>query len=168
MFQIQLLLPKRTRCQAIEAMGCIGWELTHTNKQIDDNQRNIKALCLGTNSINTDTVHVLYKVEVIIVKSNSGPKSTTKCQYVNVDVLLSVFLQPQSTDFTQYNSYGDMCGGGRGESCNQNEASKQISYQFHQCYSASVLCSLRVHKWTCILEYLHNDSHSVTSGTAVL
>lgn len=23
--------------------------------------------------------------------------------------------QPQSTDFTQYNSYGDMCGGGRGE-----------------------------------------------------
>lgn len=25
--------------------------------------------------------------------------------------------QPQSTDFTQYNSYGDMCGGGRGESC---------------------------------------------------
>uniref|UniRef100_A0A8C5CN34 Actin binding LIM protein 1a n=1 Tax=Gadus morhua TaxID=8049 RepID=A0A8C5CN34_GADMO len=24
--------------------------------------------------------------------------------------------RPQSTDFTQYNSYGDMCGGGRGES----------------------------------------------------
>uniref|UniRef100_A0A8D3AII9 Actin-binding LIM protein 1-like n=1 Tax=Scophthalmus maximus TaxID=52904 RepID=A0A8D3AII9_SCOMX len=31
------------------------------------------------------------------------------------DVLLSVLRQPQSTDFTQYNSYGDMCGGGRGE-----------------------------------------------------
>uniref|UniRef100_A0A8C2XLW6 Actin binding LIM protein 1a n=1 Tax=Cyclopterus lumpus TaxID=8103 RepID=A0A8C2XLW6_CYCLU len=28
--------------------------------------------------------------------------------------------RPQSTDFTQYNSYGDMCGGGRGESCHQN------------------------------------------------
>uniref|UniRef100_A0A8C9ZGH9 Actin binding LIM protein 1a n=1 Tax=Sander lucioperca TaxID=283035 RepID=A0A8C9ZGH9_SANLU len=28
---------------------------------------------------------------------------------------------PQSTDFTQYNSYGDMCGGGRGESCYQND-----------------------------------------------
>ncbi|KAM9344736.1 actin-binding LIM protein 1-like [Symphorus nematophorus] len=28
--------------------------------------------------------------------------------------------RPQSTDFTQYNSYGDMCGGGRGESCDQN------------------------------------------------
>uniref|UniRef100_A0A3Q3SGX7 Actin binding LIM protein 1 n=1 Tax=Mastacembelus armatus TaxID=205130 RepID=A0A3Q3SGX7_9TELE len=28
--------------------------------------------------------------------------------------------RPQSTDFTQYNSYGDMCGGGRGESCQQN------------------------------------------------
>ncbi|CDQ70294.1 unnamed protein product [Oncorhynchus mykiss] len=24
--------------------------------------------------------------------------------------------RPQSTDFTQYNSHGDMCGGGRGES----------------------------------------------------
>lgn len=31
------------------------------------------------------------------------------------DVVLSVSLQPQSTDFTQYNSYGDMSGGGRGE-----------------------------------------------------
>lgn len=30
---------------------------------------------------------------------------------------VDVFLQPQSTDFTQYNSYGDMCGGGRGERC---------------------------------------------------
>uniref|UniRef100_A0A671WV00 Actin binding LIM protein 1a n=1 Tax=Sparus aurata TaxID=8175 RepID=A0A671WV00_SPAAU len=29
--------------------------------------------------------------------------------------------RPQSTDFTQYNSYGDMCGGGRGESCNQHD-----------------------------------------------
>uniref|UniRef100_A0A8C4I9E9 Actin-binding LIM protein 1 n=1 Tax=Dicentrarchus labrax TaxID=13489 RepID=A0A8C4I9E9_DICLA len=29
--------------------------------------------------------------------------------------------RPQSTDFTQYNSYGDMCGGGRGESCYQND-----------------------------------------------
>uniref|UniRef100_A0A8D3AI90 Actin-binding LIM protein 1 n=1 Tax=Scophthalmus maximus TaxID=52904 RepID=A0A8D3AI90_SCOMX len=28
--------------------------------------------------------------------------------------------RPQSTDFTQYNSYGDMCGGGRGESSYQN------------------------------------------------
>uniref|UniRef100_A0A672IUP9 Actin binding LIM protein 1a n=1 Tax=Salarias fasciatus TaxID=181472 RepID=A0A672IUP9_SALFA len=28
--------------------------------------------------------------------------------------------RPQSTDFTQYNSYGDMCGGGRGECCSRN------------------------------------------------
>uniref|UniRef100_A0A3B5LGV6 HP domain-containing protein n=1 Tax=Xiphophorus couchianus TaxID=32473 RepID=A0A3B5LGV6_9TELE len=28
---------------------------------------------------------------------------------------------PQSTDFTQYNSYGDMCGGGRGEHFKQNK-----------------------------------------------
>lgn len=36
-----------------------------------------------------------------------------------MSAMLSVFLQPQSTDFTQYNSYSDMCGGGRGESCHQ-------------------------------------------------
>uniref|UniRef100_A0A3B5L9J6 Uncharacterized protein n=1 Tax=Xiphophorus couchianus TaxID=32473 RepID=A0A3B5L9J6_9TELE len=29
--------------------------------------------------------------------------------------------RPQSTDFTQYNSYGDMCGGGRGEHFKQNK-----------------------------------------------
>uniref|UniRef100_A0A3B3VBE5 Actin binding LIM protein 1a n=1 Tax=Poecilia latipinna TaxID=48699 RepID=A0A3B3VBE5_9TELE len=31
------------------------------------------------------------------------------------------FFQPQSTDFTQYNSYGDMCGGGRGEHFKPNK-----------------------------------------------
>uniref|UniRef100_A0A7N9AUF7 Actin binding LIM protein 1 n=1 Tax=Mastacembelus armatus TaxID=205130 RepID=A0A7N9AUF7_9TELE len=43
--------------------------------------------------------------------------TSSKCPYVNVEVMLYVSPQPQSTDFTQYNSYGDMCGGGRGESC---------------------------------------------------
>uniref|UniRef100_A0A7N9B0H9 Actin binding LIM protein 1 n=1 Tax=Mastacembelus armatus TaxID=205130 RepID=A0A7N9B0H9_9TELE len=41
--------------------------------------------------------------------------TSSKCPYVNVEVMLYVSPQPQSTDFTQYNSYGDMCGGGRGE-----------------------------------------------------
>uniref|UniRef100_A0A8D3AIB2 LIM zinc-binding domain-containing protein n=1 Tax=Scophthalmus maximus TaxID=52904 RepID=A0A8D3AIB2_SCOMX len=41
--------------------------------------------------------------------------------------------RPQSTDFTQYNSYGDMCGGGRGESSYQNMA---IQHQYSEmaCY----------------------------------
>uniref|UniRef100_A0A3Q3WA69 Uncharacterized protein n=1 Tax=Mola mola TaxID=94237 RepID=A0A3Q3WA69_MOLML len=34
--------------------------------------------------------------------------------------------RPQSTDFTQYNSYGDMGGGGRGEGCNQNCLSLKV------------------------------------------
>ncbi|CAB1312369.1 unnamed protein product, partial [Coregonus sp. 'balchen'] len=29
--------------------------------------------------------------------------------------------RPQSTDFTQYNSHGNMCGGGRGECCSTNK-----------------------------------------------
>lgn len=53
--------------------------------------------------------------------------------YISGDVLLSVLRQPQSTDFTQYNSYGDMCGGGRGESSYQNMA---IQHQYSEmaCY----------------------------------
>lgn len=39
--------------------------------------------------------------------------------------------QPQSTDFTQYNSYGDMCGGGRGEQRSLSVATEHISRQFH-------------------------------------
>ncbi|KAF3708434.1 Actin-binding LIM protein 1 [Channa argus] len=72
--------------------------------------------------------------------------------------------RPQSTDFTQYNSYGDMCGGGRGESCYQNVAIKQISCQFHQSYSASVFRNglLRVHKWTCICMHLEMFAYLFT------
>lgn len=52
----------------------------------------------------------------------------------------------------------------------RNVATEQNSCQFHQSYSASVFKNglLRVHKWTCIFKYLRNDSHNVSSGTAVL
>lgn len=41
--------------------------------------------------------------------------------------------QPQSTDFTQYNSYGDMCGGGRGESSTLKPRTyEQFSEQYRQ------------------------------------
>ena len=52
-----------------------------------------------------------------------------------------LFPQPQSTDFTQYNSYGDMGGGGRGEGCNQNVTNN-------------------------ITEFLPNDSRSVVRDSS--
>uniref|UniRef100_A0A8D3CX53 Actin binding LIM protein 1a n=1 Tax=Scophthalmus maximus TaxID=52904 RepID=A0A8D3CX53_SCOMX len=51
---------------------------------------------------------------------SEGGRRQLNAPYISGDVLLSVLRQPQSTDFTQYNSYGDMCGGGRGESSYQN------------------------------------------------
>lgn len=80
------------------------------------------------NSTNAENVDILYIV--ILLKSHSGPDLAAKSKHINVDALLSVFPQPQSTDFTQYNSYGDMCGGGRGESCNEYEATKPIFANF--------------------------------------
>lgn len=99
-------------------------------------------------STNAENVHIL--CIVILLKTHSGPDLAAKSKYINVDALLSVFPQPQSTDFTQYNSYGDMCGGGRGESCNKYEATKQIFANFttaiqHQFWGGKN-GSLRVHK----------------------
>lgn len=68
-------------------------------------------------------------------------------------------LQPQSTDFTQYNSYSDMCGGGRGESCNpktRNARAILFTSISPETYSASA--SLLVHKWTRPLVRVHIDS----------
>uniref|UniRef100_A0A3B4AD99 Uncharacterized protein n=1 Tax=Periophthalmus magnuspinnatus TaxID=409849 RepID=A0A3B4AD99_9GOBI len=49
-------------------------------------------------------------------RCDAGPTSPTKTNSLP-GYGRNGLHRPQSTDFTQYNSYSDMCGGGRGETC---------------------------------------------------
>lgn len=104
-FQIERLQPRPTLCPGTDGTGYIGWEQTSPKRK----QRQL--------------------LNRSVTKPLLSERSSSQ---MHVNVLLSLFLQPQSTDFTQYSSYGDMCGGGRGESFDPNLAAKPISCQLHQ------------------------------------
>uniref|UniRef100_A0A3Q2D846 Actin binding LIM protein 1a n=1 Tax=Cyprinodon variegatus TaxID=28743 RepID=A0A3Q2D846_CYPVA len=71
--------------------------------------------------------------------NNCDAGSWEQLSKLSQDVYLCLF-QPQSTDFTQYNSYGDMCGSGRGEQLKQSIATnKNVSPQLFNVYPYELL-----------------------------
>uniref|UniRef100_A0A8C6UG62 Actin binding LIM protein 1a n=1 Tax=Neogobius melanostomus TaxID=47308 RepID=A0A8C6UG62_9GOBI len=63
-----------------------------------------------------DTAIAFTSINECLYSADIQAESLGICHRFFTSVLFfCVFLQPQSTDFTQYNSYSDMCGGGRGE-----------------------------------------------------